>query len=105
MIFCSRTAIHRINGDSAGNYYLMDEKSTRTVMQLGITPAYRRGIHRKIGYSTRNYQLRSEKSTGGMGFWQKLLACRGLKKCVREVRKIRKELVVIFCTVVSSIIK
>jgi hypothetical protein len=64
-ITISRTRNPTEELDSAGNYKLIDEKSTRG-----------RGFHRKNGYSAENYQLRDEESTRGMGFYWKLQARR-----------------------------
>jgi hypothetical protein len=49
-------ALHVINGESAGNYHLMDEESNG------------------IGDSAGNYQVIHEESTRGRGFHRELLA-------------------------------
>jgi hypothetical protein len=77
----STLALHEINGDSAGNFYLMDKESTggtfilpeisssqarnlpeKCFFPLGTTSSGTRN-HWRNGYSAGNYQIMDDEST------------------------------------------
>jgi hypothetical protein len=61
-------ALHGINCDSAGNYYLMDEESTGgIIIPPGITSSGTQNPPEECD-SARNYHLIDEISTQGKGF-------------------------------------